>query len=100
MWNTIAWVAVASLIIASAMEFLKHTVYNDRATFKQMTLLGILFSIILTPLIYYGFGLLGTVWAYACVLIHYFLCTERNRHESCTTHHQKITREESRKTIR
>lgn len=63
MWNTIAWVGVASGLVASIMEVIKYKAYKDRATFKNMTILGILFSIIVSPLLYFGFGLLGTVYS-------------------------------------
>lgn len=60
MWNTIAWIGVGSAVVASLMELIKFKVMDDQATTKKMTVLGCTFSIVLTPILYYGFGLLGT----------------------------------------
>jgi hypothetical protein len=60
MWNTIAWIAVGSGVVASLMELIKFKVYNNKATKVKMTLLGLLFSGALSPVLYFGFTLLGT----------------------------------------
>lgn len=60
MWNTIAWVAIGSAVVASLMELIKFKAMDDKATTKKMTILGCVFSIALAPILYYGFGLLGT----------------------------------------
>ena len=60
MWNTIAWVAIGSAVVASLMELIKFKIMDDKATRTKMTILGCVFSIILTPILYYGFGLMGT----------------------------------------
>lgn len=60
MWNTIAWIAVGSGVVASLMELIKFKVYNNKATKVKMTLLGLLFSGALSPVLYFGFALLGT----------------------------------------
>lgn len=63
MWNTIAWITGASILVAGIMEIIKHLVYKDKATTGKMTMLGIMFSIILSPIMYYGFSLMGTAVA-------------------------------------
>ena len=60
MWNTVAWLAVGSAVVASLMELIKFKVYNNKATRVKMTLLGLLFSGALSPVLYFGFTLLGT----------------------------------------
>ncbi len=60
MWNTIAWLGVGSAVVASLMELIKFKVYDDKATKVKMTLLGLLFSGVLSPVLYFGFTLLGT----------------------------------------
>lgn len=60
MWNTIAWVAIGSAAVASLMELIKFKVMDDQATTKKMTILGCVFSVVLSPILYYGFELLGT----------------------------------------
>jgi hypothetical protein len=60
MWNTIAWIAVGSGVVASLMELIKFKIYNNKATKVKMTLLGLLFSGALSPVLYFGFTLLGT----------------------------------------
>ena len=60
MWNTITWLGVGSAVVASLMELIKFKVYDDKATKVKMTLLGLLFSGILSPILYFGFTLLGT----------------------------------------
>jgi hypothetical protein len=60
MWNTIAWLGVGSAVVASLMELIKFKVYNNKATKVKMTLLGLLFSGALSPVLYFGFTLLGT----------------------------------------
>ena len=60
MWNTIAWLGVGSAVVASLMELIKFKVYDNKATKVKMTLLGLLFSGVLSPVLYFGFTLLGT----------------------------------------
>lgn len=60
MWNTITWLGVGSAVVASLMELIKFKVYDDKATKVKMTLLGLLFSGVLSPVLYFGFTLLGT----------------------------------------
>lgn len=60
MWNTIAWLGVGSAVVASLMELIKFKVYDNKATKVKMTLLGLLFSGVLSPILYFGFTLLGT----------------------------------------
>lgn len=60
MWNTITWLGVGSAVVASLMELIKFKVYNNKATKVKMTLLGLLFSGVLSPVLYFGFTLLGT----------------------------------------
>jgi|GEM_PF-5676355 len=63
MWNTIAWLAVGSAVVASLMEFIKFKAYDNKATKVKMTLLGLLFSGVLAPVLYFGFELIGTPYA-------------------------------------
>ena len=60
MWNTITWLGVGSAVVASLMELIKFKVYDNKATKVKMTLLGLLFSGVLSPVLYFGFTLLGT----------------------------------------
>ena len=60
MWNTIAWLGVGSAVVASLMELIKFKVYDNKATKVKMTLLGLMFSGVLSPVLYFGFTLLGT----------------------------------------
>jgi len=73
MWNTILWVAIGSTAIASAMEFLKHTLYKDNATTKQMTIWAGSCSVALAPILYYGFELIGKPMAMIFYAIALFL---------------------------
>lgn len=59
MWTTVALLAVASMIVASLMEIIKYKVYDNEAETKKMVLLGLLFSVLITPVIYFGFDMLG-----------------------------------------
>lgn len=71
MWNTIGCVIVASVAIAAIMEAIKYNLYDNKATQKQMTWWAVLFSAIFTPVIYYGFSLLGkpiTMLLYAVII--------------------------------
>lgn len=73
MWNTIAWIAIGSAVVASLMELIKFKVMNNKATRTKMTLLGIVFSLVLTPILYYGFGLMGTPVAMLFYVIGIFI---------------------------
>ncbi len=59
MWTTVALIAVASMIVASLMEIIKYKVYDNEAKQKKMVLLGLLFSVLITPVIYFGFDMMG-----------------------------------------
>ena len=59
MWTTVALLAVASTIVASLMEIIKYKVYDNEAETKKMVLLGLLFSVLITPVIYFGFDMMG-----------------------------------------
>lgn len=59
MWITVALIAVASMVVASLMEIIKYKVYDNEAEAKKMVLLGLLFSVLITPVIYFGFDMMG-----------------------------------------
>lgn len=59
MWTTVALIAVASIIVASLMEIIKYKVYDNEAEAKKMVLLGLLLSVLITPVIYFGFDMMG-----------------------------------------
>ena len=59
MWNTVGWVLIASAVVASIMEIIKGKKYKDKATFKQMTVWGVILSIMVSAITYFAFDLLG-----------------------------------------
>lgn len=56
--TTVAILA-GSLVIAALMEGIKYKVYNNEAEKKKMRRIGWGLSIALTPVLYYGFEMLG-----------------------------------------
>lgn len=59
MWLTIGILGAGALLVASLMEIIKHGVFGDNAKTGVMVALGILLSVILTPVLFYGFDLMG-----------------------------------------
>lgn len=59
MWNTFFWLIIASVVVASFTEVFKVKTLKDQTTKKQGIILGIFLSILLTPVVYFGFNLQG-----------------------------------------
>ena len=60
-------------MVASLMELIKFKVYDNKATKVKMTLLGLLFSGVLSPVLYFGFTLLAHQWQWCCIGIVIFI---------------------------
>ena len=74
MWNTIAWLGVGSAVVASLMELIKFKVYDNKATKVKMTLLGLLFSGVLSPVLYFGLLLIKAhQWQWCYIGLSYSL---------------------------
>ena len=55
----IIYLIVGSVLVAGLMELIKQKAYKDKATRTHMVLLGFVFSILVTVVMYYGFEFTG-----------------------------------------
>lgn len=60
MLDTIKFIVLGVIVLASIMEFIKYNFYKNEITKKQATLWALGLSAGLTPVLYYGFTLIGT----------------------------------------
>ncbi len=60
MVSTFLLVFGAAFVVASIMEIVKYQKYNNEITKKQANIWAIIFTLIIAPVIYFGFTLPGT----------------------------------------
>lgn len=59
MWTTVFALIAGSVVVAGIVETVKHAKYKDEITEKQALSWAIPLSVLTTPVLYYGFDMLG-----------------------------------------
>lgn len=68
---TVIAVIIGSIVIAAIMETIKYKAYDNEAEKRKMRNIGWLLSIAVTPILYFGFELVGkpiTMILYAVII--------------------------------